>query len=59
MNKLERQIWEKNWFGYRDFLRWKFQRKLRKVALFIEKHNLYPVNLNKELLEVWKRNDKI
>lgn len=34
---------------------WFFRRKLRKVAHFIEEHNLYPVNLNKELLEVWKR----
>ena len=32
-----------------------FKKKLRKVAMFIEKHLLYPVNLNKELLEVWKR----
>jgi len=32
-----------------------FKRKLRKTALFIEKHKLYPVNLNKELLEIWKK----
>lgn len=32
-----------------------FKRKLKKVALFIQKHKLYPVTLNKELLEIWKR----
>jgi hypothetical protein len=33
-----------------------FARKLKKTALFIEKHKLYPVMLNKDLLEVWKNN---
>lgn len=32
-----------------------FYRKLRKVAMFIELHELYPVKLDKDLLEVWKR----
>lgn len=32
-----------------------FKRKLRRVALFIENHKLYPVTLNKELLEIWKK----
>jgi len=32
-----------------------FKRKLRNVALFIEKHKLYPVRLDKELLEIWKK----
>lgn len=32
-----------------------FKRKLRKTAIFIEKHKLYPVNLDKELLNIWKK----
>jgi len=32
-----------------------FNRKLKKFALFIEKHKLYPVTLNEELLEIWKK----
>ncbi len=37
---------------------WWFHVKLNIVAMFIEKHRLYPVELNKELLEVWKRREK-
>jgi hypothetical protein len=37
---------------------WYFNRKLKRTALFIEKHNLYPVQLNKELLVVWKKYDR-
>ncbi len=33
--------------------RW-FNYKLRLVSMFIEKHKLYPVVLDKDLLEVWK-----
>lgn len=32
-----------------------FKKKLRKFATFIEKHKLYPVNLNKDLLYIWKK----
>ncbi len=32
-----------------------FHKKLRKVAEFIEKYKLYPVKLDKHLLEVWKK----
>ena len=39
----------------RDLRWWWFHKKLRWVAKFIENHALYPVNLNKDLLEVWKR----
>jgi len=34
---------------------WWFHKKLYWVARFIEKHKLYPVDLNKQLLEIWKR----
>jgi hypothetical protein len=34
---------------------WWFNKKLFWVAKFIENHKLFPVNLDKELLEVWKR----
>lgn len=33
-----------------------FSRKLKKSAIFLEKKKLYPVMLDKELLEVWKNN---
>lgn len=49
-------IWRHNIFWYRSFLWWSFHSKLKNVAIFIEKHKLYPVNLNKELLETWKGN---
>lgn len=42
---------------YRDIRIWWFNKKLSMVAKFIEKHKLYPVNLDNELLKVWK-NDK-
>lgn len=46
------------WLKYkwvRNIYSWWYHYKLRKVAQFIENHHLYPVNLNKDLLEVWKR----
>lgn len=36
---------------------WLFHKKLNLIARFIEKHYLYPVNLDKDLLEVWKRKE--
>lgn len=36
---------------------WIFHKKLNLVAKFIENHKLYPVNLDKNLLEVWKRKE--
>lgn len=47
-------LWH-NFKWVRDLLYWNYHRKLRKVSKFIEKHKLYPVNLDKDLLEVWKR----
>lgn len=40
----------------RDFRWWLFHVKLRWIARFIEKHKLYTVTLDKELLQVWKKN---
>jgi len=31
-----------------------FRKRLKKVAEFIEKYSLYPVYLDKDLLQVWK-----
>lgn len=42
----------------RKIRHWWFGKKIRWVTLFLERHKLYPVNLDKELLEVWKRNAK-
>lgn len=32
-----------------------FKRKLRKIAVFIKKHNLYPVHMDRDLLDIWMR----
>lgn len=56
---MKNYIWTKNIFWYRSFLRWNYYRKLKNVAKFIEKHYLYPVNLSKELLEVWKGHSQV
>lgn len=32
-----------------------FKYKLKLVAKFIRKHKLYPVTLNKELLDIWEK----
>lgn len=51
---MKRFIWYHNIFYYRSFLWWNYHRRLKNTALFIEKHQLFPVNLDKNLLEVWK-----
>lgn len=51
-------IWKHNIFWFKDFLWWRYHFILKQVAKWIEKKNLYPVTLNKELLDIWKgKND--
>lgn len=55
---VQHKIWQWNLFWYRDLLYWNYHRKLRNVAEFIEKHKLYPVTLNENLINVWKSNSQ-